>query len=139
MNKPRLAPALDGCAVLPPMNDGATTTSRPATVTNDTAESAANPSGRNSGDRWRRMNNFVDITAGTITRAELLCWLVLFRDERDGTARTSQADIARRSGLGERTVRHAIKQLERRGLLTVVYRGGIARGVSRYRLESVAK
>ncbi len=51
----------------------------------------------------------------------------------DGIARTSQADIARRGGSVARTVRNAIKGLERRGLLKVVHRGGLNRGPSVYR------
>ncbi|NOY28979.1 MAG: winged helix-turn-helix transcriptional regulator, partial [Planctomycetes bacterium] len=61
------------------------------------------------------------------------------RDTRDGTARTSQTDIARRAGISERAVRLAIRQLEPLGLLTVVYRGGLNRGASRYRIVPLTK
>lgn len=67
---------------------------------------------------------------------EIAVWLVLYRDtKQDGTARTSQADMARRVGTSDRTVRRALDKLERRGLLKVTYRGGIGRGPSAYRVR----
>ena len=89
---------------------------------------------RKTGERFGVLNAFVDFTAGSLARGELLVWLVLFRDARDGIARTSQADIARRAGMSDRTVRRTLKRLESRGLLQTVYRGGINRGLSRYRV-----
>lgn len=66
-------------------------------------------------------------------------WLVLYRDTKpDGVASTSQADIARRVGVTVRTVYAALKRLERCGLLVVVHRGGLNRGVSVYHLGAVA-
>jgi len=50
-------------------------------------------------------------------------------------ARTSQADMARRAGCDARTVRRALKTLERAGLLTVSYQGGLNRGPSVYRVH----
>ncbi|MCL4207597.1 MAG: helix-turn-helix domain-containing protein [Pirellulaceae bacterium] len=85
-------------------------------------------------DRFGVLNAFVDFTAATLTRGELLVWLVLYRDTKDGTAATSQADIARRAGLGKRTVQLATNRLEAAGLLKRVHRGGLRKGVSRYRL-----
>jgi hypothetical protein len=90
---------------------------------------------RTAGERFGVLNAFVDFTAGTLSRSELLVWLTLFRDARDGIARTAQADIARRTGLNARTVRRAIQRLARGGLLAVVHRGGIGRGPSSYRLH----
>ncbi len=71
-----------------------------------------------------------------LSRAELITWLILYRDTRNGTAATAQADIARRGGMDVRTVKRAIARLQRRGLLTIVYRGGLNRGPSRYRVNS---
>jgi predicted DNA-binding transcriptional regulator len=87
--------------------------------------------------RFATLNAFADFTAGTLERSELLVWLVLFRDERHGIARTGQADIARRTRLGERTVRMAIASLRKRGLLEVARRGGVRQGPSSYRLRPV--
>lgn len=95
--------------------------------------------GRRTGDRFATLNAFVDFTAGTLNRAELLVWLMLYRDTRDGTAATSQADIARRTGLAKRTVQLATGRLEAAGLLKRVHRGGLRRGTSRYRVFGLRK
>ncbi|TWT37017.1 hypothetical protein KOR34_19630 [Posidoniimonas corsicana] len=85
------------------------------------------------------LNAFVDVTMADLCRGDIAVWLVLYRDTRDGTARASQADIARRAGLSVRGVRTAVRRLERRGLLRCVYRGGLNRGVSRYRAIATAE
>ena len=85
-------------------------------------------------DRFGVLNAFADFTAATLTRGELLVWLVLYRDTKDGTAATSQADIARRAGLCKRTVISALQRLESAGLLKRIHRGGLRRGTSRYRV-----
>ena len=97
------------------------------------------PSARKeSADRFCVLNTFVDGTAGTLQRAEVLVWLVLYRDTRDGTARPSHADIARRAGVSRRTVVRAVARLLRRKLLVLVYRGGLNRGPSVYRVRATA-
>ena len=89
-------------------------------------------------DRFAPLNAFVDCTVASLTRSEALTWLVLWRDTRDGTARTSMANIARRIGTSRRTVTAAIGKLRGRGLLTLAYRGGLNRGVSVYRVHPLA-
>jgi DNA-binding MarR family transcriptional regulator len=82
------------------------------------------------------LNAFVDFTVAGLTRNEIAAWLVLYRDTKpDGTARTSQADIARRVGTSDRTIRRALDRLKQRGLLKLTYRGGIGRGASAYRVR----
>ena len=88
-------------------------------------------SGRQTGERFALLNGFVDFAAGTLNRAELLVWLTLYRDTKDGTAATSQADIARRTGLCKRTVQLTLHRLAAAGLVRQVHRGGIRRGHSR--------
>ena len=78
------------------------------------------------------MNNFVDVTMKRLSRNEIAVWFVLFRDCRDGIARTSQTDIANRAGASTRTVRRVIKKLEQLGLLKIVYHGGLPRRLSKY-------
>jgi hypothetical protein len=119
-------PKLTGCDVLPPMDSSK---ARPA----DT-QPKRKPGKRNAGNRFAVLNAFVDCTAGRLSRGEILVWLVLYRDTRNGIAQTSQADIARRAGTADRTVRRVIRQLERRGLLKTVYHGGLNRGASKYRV-----
>jgi hypothetical protein len=95
-----------------------------------------NPARRKAADRFAVLNAFVDFTLAGLTRNEMAVWLMLYRDTKpDGTARTSQADMARRVGTSDRTVRRALDGLKRRGLLKVTYRGGIGRGASVYRVR----
>ena len=120
-------PMLDGCAVLPPME--------PTEPTAEQTKPKRKPSHRKTGNRFAVLNAFVDTAAGELSRSEILVWLVLYRDTRNGIAETSQADIARRAKLCSRTVRYAIGRLIDRGLLDLVYRGGINRGTSKYRVS----
>ena len=85
-----------------------------------------------AGERFAVLNAFVDFALADLSRGEVAVWLVLYRDTRDGTARTSYDDLARRAGLNRRNVGRALRGLERRGLLKVVHRGGLRRGASRY-------
>jgi hypothetical protein len=94
--------------------------------------------GRRRSERFAVLNAFVDfgIADGQLTPAESLVWLVLFRDTKadTGTARTGQADIARRAGLDVRTVRRAVASLLAKGMLQVVRRGRLGVGTSIYRV-----
>jgi hypothetical protein len=117
-------PMLDGCDVLPAMEPP-----------HEQARPKRRPSHRKTGNRFAVLNAFVDTTAGELSRSEVLVWLVLYRDTRDGIAETSQADIARRCGTTDRAVRNAIQRLKRRDLLTVVYQGGLCKGPSKYRVN----
>lgn len=123
-------PTLSGCAVLPPMEPAATPAPAPKAP-----KPKGKPARRKTADRFAVLNTFVDFTMRGLSRAEVLVWLVLYRDIRNGTARTSQCDIARRAGVNVRTVKRAIAGLHRRGLLAVVYRGSLRRGASSYRLN----
>jgi hypothetical protein len=92
-----------------------------------------------AGERFAVLNGFVDFGLAELSRAEIAVWLVLYRDTRDGTARTSYDDMARRAGLNRRNVGRAVRRLEGRGLVKVVHRGGLRRGVSRYRVRGLPK
>jgi DNA-binding MarR family transcriptional regulator len=91
-------------------------------------------------DRFGCLNQFVDLTLREIDPTAATVWLVLFRDTKpDGTARTSQADIARRIGRTTRTVYHGLRKLEKLGLLVMVRRGRINAGASIYRIRPTGK
>jgi hypothetical protein len=92
-----------------------------------------------AGERFDVLNAFVDFTLASLPRNAIAVWLVLWRDTRDGTARTSMANLARRAGCSPRTVVRAVKALESAGLVDVVYRGGFRRGPSRYRVRALAR
>lgn len=95
--------------------------------------------GKTAGERFRVLNTFVDFSLAGLSRAEIAVWLVLYRDTREGTARTSYDDIARRAGCDRRNVGRAVRRLEQVGLLKVVHRGGLRRGVSRYRVRPLVR
>jgi len=125
MTEPRIIP---GCEVLPPMNP-----SKPCSAsTNGKAEKPKRT--KQTAERFGVINAFVDFTLGSLRRSEMAVWLVLWRDTKDGTARTSQADIARRAGIGRRTVVRIVDRLQTRGLLRRVHRGGLNRGMNVYRV-----
>jgi hypothetical protein len=96
---------------------------------------ASKAKGRTTGERFNTLNAFVDFSLAELGRVEIAVWLLLYRDTRDGSARTSVEDLARRAGCNRRSVLRAIRQLEQRGLLQIVYRGGFGRGPSRYRVR----
>jgi hypothetical protein len=86
--------------------------------------------------RFAMLNGFVDGVMGTLPRAAALTWLALYRDTKpDGLARTAVTDLARRVGCNRRNAVRALRLLADRGLLEVVRRGGLGRGVSTYRLK----
>ncbi|MFM9964459.1 MAG: transcriptional regulator [Planctomycetaceae bacterium] len=120
-------PRLPGCSVLPPMNP------RPATGNNSKAEKPKRTG--TTSNRFRELNSFVDCSMAELSRSEALTWFVLWRDTKDGTVRTSIADVARRIGASRRAVIDAVAKLRQRKLLTLVFRGGINRGVSIYRVH----
>jgi len=86
--------------------------------------------------RFAVLNGFVDGVMGTLPRAAALVWVCLWRDTKpDGLARTAVTDLARRIGGDRRTVLRALRLLVDRGLLEVVRRGGLGRGLSTYRVK----
>ena len=97
------------------------------------------PARRKTADRFAVLNAFVDAGMVGLSRVEALTWLVLYRDTRDGTACTSEDDIASRIGCSRRAVTTAVGRLRRRGLLVQVFKGGINRGPSRYRVMPMVK
>ena len=104
--------------------------------TRQTVKADDNPKGQaKHRGRFAVLNAFVDCSLAGLTRAELATWLVLYRDTRDGTARTSASNIARRIGATRRTVMAALKGLRKRRMLTVVFRGSLNRGASIYRVH----
>jgi hypothetical protein len=82
------------------------------------------------------LNGFVDGTVAPLCRGDIVVWLVLYRDERGGVSKTSQASIATRAGMSVRGVKLALKRLQRKGLLKQIFQGGINRGPSLYRVLS---
>ena len=86
---------------LPPMESGP---ERPQPIPGKAGEPKGKASKRSAGERFRVLNNFVDFTLAELSRAEIAVWLILYRDTRDGTARTGMADLARRAGCDRSTI-----------------------------------
>ncbi len=126
-------PTLAGCEVLPPMEpppEGPPPARRSKTPSNGGRDRPKGKSGR-----FAILNTFLDFTLATLGRNEIAVWLLLYRDTKpEGTARTSIADLARRAGVSKRTALRNVAALERRGLLRIVHRGGLNRGLSIYRV-----
>jgi DNA-binding MarR family transcriptional regulator len=90
---------------------------------------------RRSQLRFEILNAFVDGGMIGLSRAELAVWLALYRDtKRDGTARASLADLARRGGMDRQTASRAVGRLTRRKMIRVIRPGGLNRGPSVYRV-----
>jgi predicted transcriptional regulator len=138
MNTSNKPPILEGCAVLPPMHQGDGSHRR--YYHGDTSKAKGKPARRKTGDRFAVLNAFVDFTMQELSRAEALVWFTLFRDTKpNGTAQTSQADLARRIGADPSTVKRAVAALVKAGLLAVVYRGSLRRGPSAYRVRPLTR
>jgi biotin operon repressor len=121
---------LSGASVLPPMSI--------PTQGNETSKpKKCKPSHKASRDRFAVLNEFVDFSVQGLTKAEIGTWLVLYRDTRNGTAKTSQGHIAKRLGVSSRAIRKAVRKLIDIGLLVVVHQGGLNTGPSVYRVESL--
>ena len=129
------SPRLPGCSVLPPMEQSRT---RPASITNSKAGDKPKRTAATS-NRFGELNAFVDCSMADLSRAEALTWLVLWRDTKNGTVRTSATDIARRIGASRKAVTNALAVLRKRGLLRLVHQGGLTGGVSVYHVEPLAK
>ena len=81
---------------------------------------------RESRLRFELLNVFVDSGMANLSRAELAVWLILYRDtKRDGTARSSLDELARRAGMNRQTASRAVGRLARRKMLRVLHRGGL--------------
>ena len=128
-------PVLPGCSVLPPMEPRPV---RPTSTANGKRGEKPKRTAATS-NRFGELNAFVDCSMVDLSRAEALTWLVLWRDTKNGTARTSMTDVARRLDVTRRAVVEAVAKLEKRGLLIVVYRGGMRRGMNVYRVQPLAK
>ena len=123
-------------AVLPPLVTGDTGKGAPTRpASGKGGRTHARRSRKHSG-RFAVLNGFVDGIMGTLPRAAALVWVCLWRDTKpDGLARTAVTDLARRVGSDRRSVLRALRLLDDRGLLEVVRRGGLGRGVSAYRVK----
>jgi hypothetical protein len=133
---------LSGVSVMPPMRPPqttppATSEQTEATDTTDRGNPRRQSRPKGSAARFKLLNEFIDQTLQQLTPRQVAVWLCLFRDSRNGTATAAQSYIATRCGLQRPTVSTTIGELEALGLVVTIHRGGINRGLSRYRVSAV--
>ncbi len=87
--------------------------------------------------RFRELNTFVDLTMALLSPAERAVWLCLFRDSREGIARSAQSDIGRRSGLSARHVRRTLAALIAKQLVAIVHQGRHRGDLSSYHVRAL--
>jgi hypothetical protein len=93
------------------------------------------PTGGSAAERWMLLNNFWDFAARNCTRSEIAVWGTLFRNSKEGTVSMGMKEIATRAGCSKWAVVQAVKSLEGKGLLRVVFRGNnLMKKTSRYRV-----
>ena len=94
---------------------------------------------RKTADRFGVLNSFVDAGMVALKPVEQSVWFVLWRECRNGLAICSQADIARRIGVSDRTVRRAIDRLRKLGFVRIARRGNLRKGPSSYAIQPLPK
>ena len=89
--------------------------------------------------RWTHFNRLIDFEQRHLSDSEFRVLLTLFRDSKNGIARTAQSDLARRTGKCRGTVVRAIKKLVEKGFIEIARQGGLIgpegkREMSQYRI-----
>ncbi len=74
-------------------------------------------------ERFKVLNDFVDLGMAQLSRSEIAVYLIVFRDTKPtGLARTSRTELARRGGMTERQASRALNKLIDRGAVHVIRR-----------------
>jgi hypothetical protein len=83
-------------------------------------------------------SQFIDEGQRYLAATDAAVWHTLARDTKyNGEAATAQTDIARRTGLGEKTVRRSLKKLQSMGFVTRISKGTMSTGPSVYKVSPV--
>lgn len=91
-------------------------------------------------ERWIHFNRLIDFEQRHLTDSEFRVLLTLFRDARNGIARTAQTDLAQRTGKCRGTIVRATKKLVQKGLIEIARQGGLIgpegkQEMSQYRIK----
>lgn len=86
-------------------------------------------------DRFKVLNDFCDKSARRVDTTAQACWQQLYRETRDDRARISHEQIAEKIGVKRITITRDLKRLEAAGLVEVLERGGLHKGMSKYRVH----
>lgn len=127
---------LRGFSVRAPVGPSARNGSSPRSASKAPSRSAgANP----SLNRFCDLNAFVDATMRGLSGTAVKIWLALFRDTKpNGLASSSDKSLAERCGVSTRRIRKVRHELVACGLIRIVRRGRLNRGVSVYQVASLA-
>jgi DNA-binding MarR family transcriptional regulator len=72
-------------------------------------------------ERFKVLNDFVDLGLSQLSRSEIAVYLILFRDTQPtGLARTSRSELARRGGMTQRQASRALTKLIDRRVVDVI-------------------
>lgn len=82
----------------------------------------------------KALNRFVDESQRGLDPSTALVWLTLFRHAWNGVAEVSQSTIAKKMGVGTKTVQRGIEKLVALKLLKITRHGGNGRGCHKYQL-----
>lgn len=82
----------------------------------------------------KALNRFVDEALRGLDPSTALVWLTLFRYAWNGVAQVSQSMIAKKMGVGTKTVQRGIEKLVTLKLLKITRHGGNGRGCHKYQL-----
>jgi hypothetical protein len=137
MNTMNLQGPVTGADVLPPMVPRKSKPARLEAAGKQESRAAAIPSvirSTKSQERFKMLNRFIDDIMGSLSPSQVKVWLCLYRDSRDGVAKSAQDYIAKRCGLKRPTVSTTITELEQLGLVETIHQGGVNRGFSWYRV-----
>jgi hypothetical protein len=79
-------------------------------------------------ERFQVLNGFVDFGLAGLSRSEVACWLILFRDcKPNGLSSTSLSDLSRRGGMSRRQATRALRSLIGRGAVHVIRKGFVGK------------
>lgn len=126
---------LNGVSVMPPMESRQSKPEKAQTQERGSSRQRSKP--KRSGQRFKILNDFVDCTMQRLTPRQTSVWLCLFRDSRNGVAKSAQVYVAQRCGLKRPTVSTTIGELEALGLVVTIHQGGVNRGLSWYRVSGL--
>jgi hypothetical protein len=72
-------------------------------------------------ERFRILNDFVDLGLAQLSRSEIVIYLILFRDTKsNGLARTSLSELVRRGGMSIRQASRSLNALIQRGAVRLI-------------------
>lgn len=91
---------------------------------------------RKAGERFATLNAFTDATMRTLTPAQIAVWVILFRNERNGTTSRSVRQIATDGGLSLSGAHQSLASLIEAGLVEILQRARHRDEATTYRIHA---